>query len=146
MEQNVSISAELDERHSAANAAFVTRNILAYQDIFSPSLVYQQADGTVIDRGQLMRDVALQFRNLSQAKSSYFRESLVAVGDRVTETLVQTAETQATAFGILHRRRRIDRRGDYTWSKSSGVWLIERVKVLSETGFPAGWRIGWRIR
>ena len=144
MEQNVSISAELDERHRAANAAFVTRNILAYQDIFSPSLVYQRADGSLIDRGQLMRDVALQFRNLSHAKSSYVRERLITAGDGVTETLVQTAEAQSTAFGILHRLWTLNRRGDYTWSKSSGVWLIERVKIHSESVASAGWRIGRR--
>jgi hypothetical protein len=139
-----SIEVELDERHRAANLAFAKRDILAYQGLFSPSLSYQRADGKILDREHMMRDVAVQFRNLSHAVSFYVRERLVVAGDEVTETLVQTVEAQVTAFGILHRRWSVDRRGNYTWKKSCGAWAIERVKIHSETVLAVGWRFGFR--
>ena len=138
-----SIEDELDERHRAANHAFATRDIAAYQAMFSPALRYERADGTMLDREHLMRDVTVQFRNLSHAESSYVRERLVVVGDQAIETLVQTAQAQATAFGTLHRGWSVTRHGDYTWKKSEGVWIIERVKIHSETVSSTGWRIGF---
>lgn len=139
-----SIEDELDERHRAAKVAFSKRDILAYQAMFSPSLRYQRADGAVLNREGLMRDVALQFRTSRHVASSYVRGSLDVAGDEATETLVQTAEAEVAAFGILHRHWSIDRRGDYTWKKSDRTWVIERVKVHSETISPAGWRLGFR--
>lgn len=82
MVQIRSLEAELDERHRAANLAFARKDLLAYQQMFSPALIYQRADGEIVSRDQLMRDVALQFRNLSRSDSSYVRESLVTVGDQ----------------------------------------------------------------
>lgn len=144
MVQIRSLEAELDERHRAANLAFARKDLLAYQQMFSPALVYQRADGEIVSRDQLMRDVALQFRNLSRSDSSYVRESLVTVGDKATETLAQKSDVQTTAFGILHRRWTVSRRGNYTWHKSSGIWLIELMPIDSETVSRAGWRVGLR--
>jgi hypothetical protein len=52
-------------RHPACDqgrAAFERRDLARYRDLFAPGLVYKQADGRVIDRDRLMRDVDAQFR------------------------------------------------------------------------------------
>jgi len=140
---NTSIEQELNERHAAAQAAFARRDIDAYKAIFSPSLAYRQINGQVIDRGRLMRNVASQFRRLSAAQSSFVRERLNAAGGEAAETLTQSASLEATAFGFVHRRWRLHRRGDYAWTKLDGVWVIERVEIVSEKLSPDGWRFGF---
>jgi ABC-type taurine transport system substrate-binding protein len=132
MLQANSIERELDERHAAARVAYSRRDIDAYREIFSPTLSYQQADGRVIDRHQLMRDVAVQFHRLCSASSSFTREHLSTVDDEITETLVQVATAEATAYGFVHRTWKVDRRAIYTWTKLRGSWTIAGVQVLSE--------------
>jgi hypothetical protein len=97
---NDSIEQELDERHAAARDAFLKRDLNAYRAIFSASLRYRQANGKVIDRNRLMRDVASQFRQLSSVQSSFVREQLSVTGNEATETLEQSATVAATAFWL----------------------------------------------
>jgi hypothetical protein len=141
--QQAPVVAELDARHLAAMGAFSRRDLDAYRQVFSPTLAYQQADGRIITRDQLMRDVARQFRRLSHVKASFVRERMSIAGDEATELLVQEASLEATAFGVVHRSWRLTRRGDYVWTKLEGLWVIQRVKVFSETVLPAGWRFGF---
>ena len=140
--QQAPVDEELDARHLVAMDAFSRRDLDAYRQIFSPTLAYRQVDGRIIGRDRLMHDVARQFRRLSHVKASFVRERLSLAGDDATETLVQEAHLEATAFGFVHRSWRLTRRGDYSWTKPDGLWVIQRVKVLSETVLPAGWRFG----
>ena len=135
---------ELDASHVSAMRAFSRRDLDAYRQAFSPTLTYQQVDGRIIGRNQLMRQVAQQFRRLTYAKSSFVRERMSIVGDEVTEFLLQEAYLEATAFGFLRRSWTLSRRGEYVWSKLGEIWVIQRVKVLSETVLPSGWRFGVR--
>jgi hypothetical protein len=141
-----SIEKELDGRHAEAKSAFARKDIGTYREIFSPSLAYCQPDGRVIGRDELMRDVAAQFRRLDSAESRFFREDMSIASDEVRETLMQEATAEATAFGFVHRRWKINRRGIYTWTAQEGRWVIKRVQVLSETVTSAGWRFGVRWR
>jgi len=47
----------------------------AYGALFSADLAYQQVDGSVIGRPQLLRDVALQFRRRNRGKRIRFYSS-----------------------------------------------------------------------
>jgi len=91
-----------------------------------------------------MRDVAQQLHSLSRVDSVYRTEALVLANGEATETLTQNATLEATAFGILRRSWVLSRRGDYTWINESGVWVIRRVEVTSESLINAGWRVGKR--
>jgi hypothetical protein len=142
---NDSIEQELDERHAAARDAFLKRDLNAYRAIFSASLRYRQANGKVIDRNRLMRDVASQFRQLSSVQSSFVREQLSVTGNEATETLEQSATVAATAFWVVHRRWHLRRRGEYSWTKLEGVWRIEKVTILSEN-LTSSWHLGLRLR
>ncbi|NLS18602.1 hypothetical protein HGP16_18770 [Rhizobium sp. P40RR-XXII] len=144
MAQPKSVEEELDERHAAARAAFLNRDIAAYQVLFSPTLAYQQVDGVVIDRRQLMQDVALQFRRRYKAQWQFSREDLNIDLDEITETLNQVVTLEASAFGLIHRTWKLNRRAAYAWTKLSGVWAIERVQVFSEEIKHLGWRFGLR--
>ncbi len=139
-----SVAAELDERHRAANRAYAARDLAAYGAMFSPTLVYRQADGRTIDRDRLMRHVAGQFRSLSRAESSYARQAIRIDGDTATETLTQTATGTATAFGFIHRSWSVTRQGDYRWIRPQGLWIIDSVIVHAETSAPTGWRLDMR--
>jgi hypothetical protein len=142
MSEHDAVSQALHARHAEAQRAFAARDIAAYRDLFAPTLAYQQPDGRVIGRDQLMRDVATQFARLSRVRSSFRRLDLALSADGATETLAQVGELAATAFGIIHRRWRLERRGAYSWVEIDGRWVIARVRVDAETMSPAGWSFG----
>jgi Domain of unknown function (DUF4440) len=135
------IERELNERHATARDAFSKRDLDAYRAIFAASLRYRQANGEVIDRNRLMRDVASQFRRLGSAESSFVREQLSVTGNDATETLHQSAMLEATAFVVVRRRWRLHRRGEFSWTKLDGVWVIEKVTILSEN-VTSSWHLG----
>ncbi len=127
------LAAELDAMHAQAKSAFERRDLPAYREFFSPELAYSRADGHVISRDQLMRDVTSQFRRLGWVQSSLVRESLEGADDQASEVLTQSSSAGATAFFFLHRIWKLTRRGQYDWTKHSGRWQITRVKVLEES-------------
>jgi hypothetical protein len=132
MNESLLPTAELDAMHNEAKAAFGRRDLSKYRELFAPTLTYRQADGRIIDRDQLMRDVRVQFRRLSRVHSSFVREHIESDGDRVTEVLTQTASFGATAFLVVHRTWELSRKGRYTWGRHGGRWLIEAVEVIEE--------------
>jgi len=138
-----SVERELDERHAAAQDAFARRDLEAYRAMFSASLRYRRVDGEVIDRHHLMRDVAGQFRRFSSVRSSFVREQLTVTGNEVVETVDQSAVMDEAVFWVVRRCWRVDRRGEYSWTKSHGVWVIEKVTVLKENVTP-NWHLGLR--
>jgi hypothetical protein len=60
-------------------------------------------------------------QRLAFVQSSFVRERLSVTGNEATETLDQSATSEATAFGIVQRRWRLRRRGEYSWAKLDGV-------------------------
>jgi hypothetical protein len=132
MRENVEITTELDARHNDAKSAFEHKDLPAYREIFAPDLAYRQADGSVIGREQLMRDVATQFSRLRWVRSSFARESIEVEDDRAAELLTQTGLAGTTAFLFVHRIWKITRKGRYYWTKVEDRWRIERVEVLEE--------------
>jgi Domain of unknown function (DUF4440) len=132
MRETTEIAAELDARHYDAKRAFEHKDLAAYREIFAPDLAWCQADGRIIGRQQLMRDVASQFRRLRWVRSSFARESIEPGDDRVVELLTQTAFAGATAFFFIHRIWNITRKGRYYWTKIVDQWQIDRVEVLEE--------------
>lgn len=86
----------------------------AYGALFSADLAYQQVDGSVIGRLQLLRDVALQFRRRNRGKRIRF----------------------------IRRSWRLNRRAAYVWTKGRAAWTIKRVQVFSEEIRNSGWRVG----
>jgi hypothetical protein len=143
MQPCTEIAQELDARHAEARAAFVARDLAAYTATFSPELAYRQADGRVIGRDALMRDVAQQFAQLDRATSSFVREALECGPDAATEVLTQTAVGVIRGFFVVHRTWTVTRRGRYTWARENGVWRISAVEVLHERvvgRFDFGWR------
>jgi hypothetical protein len=144
MNDSSQVTAELDERHAQARAAFELRDLARYRDLFAPGLAYRQADGRVIDRDRLMRDVDAQFRRLGWLRSRFVREQIEFDDNRATEILVQTASAGSTAFFVLHRVWELTRRGRYVWGKQSGRWQIEEVEVLQEQVSPGRFHVGFR--
>ena len=136
------IEAALDARHDAAQAAFARRDLEAYAALFHPDLVYSLPDGTNIGREALMRDVRAQFARLDRASSTFTRERLdVDDAGAATETLTQSVVAEASAFGLLRRIWRIERRGDYRWVADGGDWKIAHVRLSRETS-EARWTFG----
>ena len=107
------------------------RDLVAYR-AFSPELAYCRADGQVIGRDQLMRDVESQFRRLSWLHSTFVRESIEAADDRACEILTQTGSAGTTAFFLVHRIWELTRSGRYYWTKLEGRWRIYRVELIEE--------------
>ena len=118
------------------------RDLVAYRDLFAPGLTYRQADGIVVDRDRLMRQVGAQFRRLSRVHSAFVREHIEADGDQAIEVLTQKASVGSTAFLVVHRTWELTRKGRYTWRKHDGRWLIEAVEVLEEHVGPGRFSIG----
>jgi hypothetical protein len=143
MRDSTKAATALDALHLEAKAAFERRDVAAYRELFAPELTYCQADGRVIGRDQLMRDVAAQFRRLDGIRSSFQRESIEIGDGRATELLTQTGCVYVTVFFIVHRIWEVSRRTRFFWAEANERWRIARVEVIEEhvTG---RFRIGFR--
>jgi len=146
MDQGDTLLMEIDEAHHTAQTAFQARNLKGYMAAFTLDLAYKQLDGTTIGRDALRKDVARQFDRVSAVSSQFARESFQANGTEVSEALRQSVWFATTAFGILHRVWRLERRGLYTWRRGSQGWQIAAVEVFSERLVGAGFQIARRAR
>ena len=144
MNEPSTTTAELDAQHAEARAAFEARDLSRYRAIFAPELRYRQANGRVIGREELMKDVSDQFRKLDRVSSRFTREQIEFDGDRAIETLTQIAWAGVTAFLIVHRAWEVIRKARYTWRKLEGRWCIEEVEILDERVVPRRVWFGFR--
>jgi ketosteroid isomerase-like protein len=132
------IAAELDAAHERARQAYARRDADAYLATLHPDLAYTQADGRVIGRDQLARDVRAQLARVRSATPTVQREALDMDGENTaTELLEQRATFAVRAFGLLNREWTVRRRARYGWTRSAEGWRLRRVEVLSETVSPA---------
>jgi hypothetical protein len=139
---NDSIEQSLDTAHAHARRAYLDRDLDAYMAGFTPDLSYRQANGKVIGKDQLSRDVRSQLVRIAETVPVFKRQSVRPLSDGAEETLVQTVWGFATAFGLLHRIWHLERHATYTWVVLQGVWRIRAVDVHSESLAHAGWRFG----
>jgi len=130
------------ERHEESRRLFLARDLTRYMSLFAPDLIYRQRNGEVIDRNQLSKHVATQFDRLGAVNWSSDVEAEERGEDRVVETVKQTASFATSAFGLLHRTWRFERRGRYTWKVHEGRWRIAEVQVLEERVVGTGWKLG----
>jgi len=137
---------EIEDAHQISRAAFQAHDLKTYMDIFALDLSYRQPDGKTIGRDQLQKDVSQQFNRLSAARWDYARESFQSTPAEATETLSQTAWLATTAFGVIHRLWRLERRGNYTWRRKDNRWQIALVEVVFERVVAAGVQVGLRPR
>jgi hypothetical protein len=143
MQDPSAVASELDVAHESAKAAFIRKDLAAHMGLFSPDLRYHQADGRVIDREMLKRDVQAQFSRFGAVRSFFIREHLEISDGKAVETLSQIASACATAFFILHRTWEVTRKGRYVWRQEQGRWLIEAVEILEENVTPRGFTVGF---
>ena len=115
-----------------------------YMEIFAADLTYCQADGKVIGRDQLAKDVRAQLSMLDSAETSFTREKLEIVGQQATELLRQRATVTTRHFAIIRRTWNIGRLGKYVWRNTDEGWRIQEVEVLKETITSTGSRLAWR--
>ena len=126
-------AAELDAAHALARQAFARKDLDAYREMFSPDLSYRQANGEVIGRDRLMRDVAAQLASVESAETEFVREDLSIEDGSAVELLRQAASVTMIHFLLFRRRISVERRGRYTWTRDGGRWRIVRVEVLEES-------------
>ena len=134
----------IEERHDASRRFYRARDLSGYMSFFAPDLVYRQANGTMIDLQQLSNQVADQLRRLGTADWTSRVESEERANDSVVEVVTQNGIFVATAFGVIHRAWRFERRGRYTWRVHEGRWRIAEVQVLEERIQSAGFQFGRR--
>jgi hypothetical protein len=126
------VALELDAMHQRAKHAFGQKDLASYRELFAPDLEYCQADGRVIGRDQLMRDVEQQIRRLTWFRSSFVREFIEPGEDRANELVTQTGLARVTVFFFVHRIWEVTRRGRYYWRRVADRWRIDRVEVIEE--------------
>lgn len=126
------IAHELDAAHGEAKEHYRNKNIAAYMRVFTPDLKYRQANGKLIGKEQLARDLWSQLAQVEGVDSSYRRESLQWEGEMAVEHLVQIASVTVRRFLILRRTWHVHRRGRYVWVRTSEGWRIREVEILDE--------------
>jgi len=141
-----SVAAELDAMHDMSKTAFERGDFAAYRDVFAPDLKYRRADGRVVGRDDLVRDVRTQFGRHRLKRSALVRETLDVDGDRATEVVTRTVTAGATAFLVVHRTWEYVVKGRYTWRKLEGRWRIEEIDVLEQRVRPGRCSFGFRAR
>ena len=134
MTEESAVAAALDAAHERARRAYAARNLAAYMETFHPDLEYRQADGHIIGRDRLARDVRAQLERGHAATSEFRREALAvsADGASATEEGEQRATFEVRAFGFVRRVWTVHRRGRYEWARGAGGWQIRRAEVLRE--------------
>jgi hypothetical protein len=98
------IETALDQAHAKAKAAFAAKDLSTYMGLFSADLAYVQANGRTIDREQLRRDVAAQFRRVSKAESSFVREAIEERGSIAKQGLPDHAGLPGRRVHPTNRR------------------------------------------
>ena len=134
------------ERHEESRRLYQARDLEGYMAFFTPDLAYRQANGATIDRQRLRSDVAQQFHRVASVDWISQVESEERAQDRVIEVVHQTGAFITSAFGLIHRVWRLDRRGRYTWKVHEGRWRIAEVHVLDERIVGDGLNFGLRPR
>jgi len=132
------------ERHEASRRLYLARDLQGYMSFFAPDLTYRRAGGESVTLTQLTRDVAEQFRRFDSADWSSRTESEERDGDRVIEIVIQSGTFGATAFGLLRREWKLERRARYMWKVHEGRWRIAEVHVLEERLTGSGLKFGRR--
>ena len=130
------------ERHDASRRLYLARDLEGYMAFFAPDLAYRRAGGESVTLPQLTRDVADQFRRFATVDWTSRVESEERNGDRVIEIVSQNGTFGATAFGLLHREWKLERRARYTWKVHEGTWRIAEVQVLEERLTGSGLKFG----
>jgi ketosteroid isomerase-like protein len=126
------VAHQLDGVHEEAKEHYRSKNIAAYMQMFTSDLRYRQADGRMIGKEQLARDLWSQLAQVEGVDSSYRRESLQLEGEMAVELLTQVASVTVRRFLILRRTWHVHRRGRYVWVRTSEGWRIREVEVLDE--------------
>ena len=126
------VARELDELHRKAKEHFRNRDVAAYMQVFTPGLKYRQANGAVIGKDELARDVAAQLRRVESAESTYLRESLQVEEGRAIEVLTQRATVTVRRFLVFQSVLRMERRGRYLWARTPDGWRIQEVEIFQE--------------
>jgi hypothetical protein len=138
------VAAELDSARAKAHVAFSRKDLSAYMSLFSPELRYQQADGKVIGRRQLERDVRAQFSRINETRSTFEREEIKLDDGRAIEVGSQSASGRETAFFLVHRVWDVSRTARYVWNRDHGQWQIAEVEVIDEVVKSRGFTFGLR--
>ena len=131
-ERTEAVARELDELHRKAKEHFRNRDVAGYMQVFAPGLKYRQANGAVIGKDELGRDVAAQLGRVESADSAYTRESLQVEEGRVIEVLAQRATVTVRRLLVFQSVLRVERRGRYVWARTSDGWRIQEVEILQE--------------
>lgn len=128
------ITAELDQFHRDSREAFLARDLVRYESLFTADLQYVQPNGKPIGRPQLMRDVARQLAEFKNVDVRFERESIFKNADgTVTQILHQSGVYKISVFFFFTKHWNVRRIGKYTYRKTDDGWRIARVEVISET-------------
>jgi hypothetical protein len=143
IDDHIAVVSELDAMTARARSAIERKDLAAYIDLFAPDLRYRRADGRVLDRDGLMRDVREEFRRIDRVRVSSVRESLDIAEGRAEEILEQTMIVGVTIFLVIHRTWSYNRRCRFAWKKLDGVWRIDEVEILGQTIGPGLFHLGF---
>ena len=80
---------ELERLRDEAEAAFIARDVPGYMRMFSPSVKYKRANGTVLNYGELTADVERQMHIIPSIKISRVRESYEHNSGTIVEVVTQ---------------------------------------------------------
>jgi uncharacterized protein DUF4440 len=140
------VLAEIDATHLVVRDAFRRRDLPSYTACLAPNLKFQGANGRVMSRDGLARDVQRQFDRLVAFDSTFDRRSATLGGGDLTETGTQTASIALRIFAVFALRWKVERTGRYVWTRAASGWQLKEVLIEQEhvtrTGFGLASRMG----
>ena len=135
------VLAEIDATHLVVRDAFRRRDLPAYTACLAPNLEFRAANGRMMSRDGLARDVQRQFDRLVGFDSKFDRSSATLAGNDLIETGTQTAWIALRIFAVCAVRWQVERTGRYVWTRAARGWQLKAVRIeqehISRTGF--GW-------
>lgn len=124
--------AEVDAVHLQVREAFRRRDLAAYMDRIASDLVFRKTNGELYPRAELARDVGKQFERLVGFDSAFDREFASVAGNELIETGTQQAWISLRVFAIFAITWRVERHGQYTWTRLGSSWQLREVRIDRE--------------
>ena len=126
---------EIDAAHKVSNNALKQRDFDNYISVFADRLAYQQLNGEIIGKKQLVSDIKNYFNRITSYSSEYKRIDFSSENNKVIEKIIQQAKATIRVFIFFSKSWTVEREGIYEWEKINNAWKIVKVEIVKEKVF-----------
>ena len=122
----------IDETHARCEKALRSQDLDSYMSIFADSLKYEQVNGKIIHKKQLIHDQKRAWSRIVDMKLKYCRLESSFIDNTFSEVREQNLAIWIKVFWFIRTKWTYHRIGRFDWVQINGEWKINNVKILVE--------------